>query len=660
MKIGILGATSQIAKDLIVSFSNEKDKQLHLFARRPDDVTKWLNDVGLSVRYLVDDFGAFGTQEFDAIINFVGIGNPARASAMGASIFDVTIQYDELALSYVKQHPACRYIFLSSGAAYGSNFSSPVEMNTKALIDINNLQPQDWYAVAKLHAECRHRALAPLPIIDIRIFNYFSRTQDIEARFFMTDIARAIRDKTVLKTSTDYIVRDFIGPEDFYQLVSVLLSAPSTNAVVDCYSKAPIDKPSQLAAMQLHFGLQYELVKTPAGVNATGSKPHYYSLNKRAEDFGYTPKHSSLDTVFYQMPKAPKYQLESSQIIYDDLEYISSTNLPWESLRNKKILVTGGGGFLAAYLIKSLLTIGRKHKLNLKVICVARNTLSVASRLSTYLGSLDLSVVLHDISKPLPNNFPRADFIIHAASQASPKYYGVDPVGTLLANSVGTMYLLDHAVKSQAERFLFFSSGEVYGIPLNPNQLVGEQDYGYLDPMNLRSCYAESKRVGETMCVAWAQQHGLYASVVRPFHTYGPGMAIDDGRVFADFVADVVAKRDIVLKSDGLAQRPFCYIADATIGFLTVLLRGDKAEAYNVANPDAEISIRDLAVLVANLFPERNVGVKFEVPVSNNAYLKSPISRSCPSIEKIKALDWKPTVSLQDGFRRTIQSYFYN
>jgi nucleoside-diphosphate-sugar epimerase len=122
-------------------------------------------------------------------------------------------------------------------------------------------------------------------------------------------------------------------------------------------------------------------------------------------------------------------------------------------------------------------------------------------------------------------------------------------------------------------------------------------------------------------------------------------------------VADVVAKRDIVLKSDGLAQRPFCYIADATIGFLTVLLRGDKAEAYNVANPDAEIPIRDLAVLVADLFPERDVGVKFEVPVSNNAYLKSPISRCCPSIEKIKALDWKPTVNLQDGFRRTIQSY---
>ena len=357
------------------------------------------------------------------------------------------------------------------------------------------------------------------------------------------------------------------------------------------------------------------------------------------------------------MTKTNKYSLESNLIIREDLDRIASANLPWEILRNKTILIAGGGGFLAAYLVKSLLVIGRLHQLNLKVICLARSLRSVESRLSSYIEDPDLTVVLHDASQLLPNNFPRADFIIHAASQASPKFYGIDPVGTLLANSCGTTYLLEYAVKSHAERFLFFSSGEVYGIPLNPNQLVGEQDYGYLDPMNLRSCYAESKRVGETMCVAWGQQYGLHASVVRPFHTYGPGIALDDGRVFADFVADIVAKRDIVLKSDGLAQRPFCYIADATIGFLTVLLRGDKAEAYNVANPDAEISIRDLAVLVADLFPERDVGVKFEVPVSNNAYLKSPISRCCPSIEKIKALDWMPTVSLQDGFRRMIQSY---
>jgi UDP-glucuronate decarboxylase len=348
---------------------------------------------------------------------------------------------------------------------------------------------------------------------------------------------------------------------------------------------------------------------------------------------------------------------ESNPIIRDDLVRIAAVELPWEALRDKTVLVTGGGGFLAAYLIKSLLAVGRTYRLNVNVICVARNIRSVELRLSSYLGAPDLAVVLHDISKPLPHDFPRADFIVHSASQASPKYYGSDPVGTLTANSTGTMYLLEHAVRGNADRFLFFSSGEVYGVPLDPGRAVGERDYGYLDPMAVRSCYAESKRIGETMCAAWAQQFGLHTGVVRPFHTYGPGMVLDDGRVFADFVADVVAKRDIVLRSDGLAKRPFCYIADATIGFLTVLLKGATAEAYNVGNPDAEISIRDLATVIAGLFPERGVGMRFEAASSSSAYLQSPIARSCPSIQKIKDLGWTPAIAVQDGFRRTIQSF---
>ena len=298
MRIAILGATSQIAKDLVLSFCAQSSHELVLYARRPQAVTQWLASVDLPHRYPVYDFDAFSADEhFDAIFNFVGVGNPAQAAAMGASIFDVTLQYDEMALSYVRQRPTCRYIFLSSGAAYGGSFDAPVDVNTKATVPINNLQPQDWYGAAKLHAECRHRSLAPLPIVDIRVFNYFSQTQEMSARFLITDIFRAIRDKTVLKTSADYIVRDFIHPLDFCNLVNAILAAPAANAVVDAYSKAPIDKPTLLAAMQEKFGLQYEIVQTGAGVNATGGKPHYYSLNTRAAAFGYLPSFTSLQGV---------------------------------------------------------------------------------------------------------------------------------------------------------------------------------------------------------------------------------------------------------------------------------------------------------------------------------------------------------------------------
>ena len=301
MHIAILGATSQIARDLIVSFSATEDKQLHLFARRPDEVTKWLTSVGLSGRYTVDDFSGFGKQEFDAIINFVGVGNPAQAVAMGNSIFDITLRFDEMVLAYLQTHPNCRYLFLSSGAAYGSNFNEPANRDTPAVVPINNLSPQDWYGVAKLHAECRHRSYPELPIIDIRVFNYFSHTQDMSARFLITDILRAIRNKMVLKTSPDYIVRDFLHPADFHQLVSMLLSSPATNAAVDCYSRAPVDKPSLLTAMQESFCLRYEITEATASINATGNKPHYYSLNRRAADFGYHPTLTSLDGVLQEV-----------------------------------------------------------------------------------------------------------------------------------------------------------------------------------------------------------------------------------------------------------------------------------------------------------------------------------------------------------------------
>lgn len=300
MKIAILGATSQIARDLIVSFSAAAEEHLHLFARRPAEVTKWLASAGLAGRYPADDFFGFGKQEFDAVINFVGVGDPAQAVAMGSAIFDITLRFDELVLDYLRAHPQCRYLFLSSGAAYGSSFDKPATRDTPAIVAINNLAPHEWYGVAKLHAECRHRAHPELSIIDIRVFNYFSRTQDISARFLITDILRAIRDKTILKTSPDYIVRDFLYPSDFYNLVSVLLIAPPSNAVVDCYSRAPIDKPNLLAAMQKRFGLRYEIAGVTASINATGGKPHYYSLNRRAADFGYQPALTSLEGILQE------------------------------------------------------------------------------------------------------------------------------------------------------------------------------------------------------------------------------------------------------------------------------------------------------------------------------------------------------------------------
>jgi nucleoside-diphosphate-sugar epimerase len=302
MNIAIFGATSQIAKDLVLSFFGQSRYKLVLFARQPEAVLKWLGNLDFAGCYGVANFAAFSTNEhFDAIINFIGVGNPAQAAAMGASIFDVTLKFDEMALDYVFQHPNCRYIFLSSGAAYGGSFDAPVNEKSMATIAINNLQPQDWYAVSKLYAECRHRSLPHLPIVDIRVFNYFSQSADLNARFLITDLLRSIRMHEIFRTSAASITRDYVGPLEIYQLINQILDAPGVNCAVDCFTAEPVDKLTLLEAMRTSFGLRYELLPQATGMTATGNKTHYYSLNRRASElFGYLPLQTSQEVVLSQ------------------------------------------------------------------------------------------------------------------------------------------------------------------------------------------------------------------------------------------------------------------------------------------------------------------------------------------------------------------------
>ena len=343
-------------------------------------------------------------------------------------------------------------------------------------------------------------------------------------------------------------------------------------------------------------------------------------------------------------------------IVQEDLERIISVNLPWENLRNSTVLISGANGSLPAYMVETLLYLNNIKNLNIQVIGLVRNRNKALDRFSNYQDRNDFKLLVQDVCTPIDDIEP-IDYIIHTASQASPKYYTKDPVGTINANVLGTHNLLTLAKRNQLKGFLFFSSGEVYG-QVDDSQIPTQEDqYGYLDPMNLRSCYAESKRMAETICVSWFRQYGLPTKIVRPFHTYGFGMSLDDGRVYADFVADIINNRDIQIKSDGTATRAFCYIADATIGFFTVLLKGENGQAYNIGNDQCEISIFDLANKLINLFPEKSLKVIKDVDTNDREYLKSNVSRNCPDITKVGNLGWKPTTSIEDGFTRTICSF---
>jgi nucleoside-diphosphate-sugar epimerase len=347
---------------------------------------------------------------------------------------------------------------------------------------------------------------------------------------------------------------------------------------------------------------------------------------------------------------------ERHPIITTDLEAILSTELPWSILDGKTILITGAYGFLPAYMVETLLYLNEQMaKPSIKIIALVRNEVKARKRFQFYARRPELHFLVQDVVKPVDYS-GAIDYIIHAASKASPRYYATDSLDIIGANVFGTHNILQLAQRKHAQGALFFSTSEVYGEVDDSQSRMSEDHYGRLDPTQIRSCYAESKRLGETMCVVWARHHEVPVYIVRPFHTYGPGMDLEDGRVFVDFVADVVARRDISMRSDGRAQRAFCYSADATSGFFTVLLKGQVGQAYNVGNPEGEISIGELADFLINMFPERELRViRQDTKISD--YLPNPALRSCPDISKIKQLGWRPTTGLAEGFRRTVLSY---
>jgi UDP-glucuronate decarboxylase len=342
-------------------------------------------------------------------------------------------------------------------------------------------------------------------------------------------------------------------------------------------------------------------------------------------------------------------------IIKEDLASIVNAELDWFRFQEKTILITGGAGFLASHMVETLLFLNDTIHLKCRILCLIRSKQKARKRFAHHSSRADLVFIEGDVADSFDVHHP-CDFIIHAASHASPRFYSVDPVGVMAANIKGTSRLLDLALEWKTEGLLLFSSGEVYG-QLTPEKVpTRETDYGYIDILNSRSCYAESKRAAETLAVCHSTQFGTHNVIVRPFHTYGPGISFDDGRVFSDFVRDVVYKQNITIHGNGSAVRAFCYTSDAISGFFTALLKGENAHAYNIGNPNGTISIGELADLIAGLFPERGISVdRLAKPTAG--YLKSPIQINSPDIGKIAKLGWNPCVTPTEGFSRTIRFY---
>ncbi|HYE10091.1 MAG TPA: NAD-dependent epimerase/dehydratase family protein, partial [Patescibacteria group bacterium] len=268
-----------------------------------------------------------------------------------------------------------------------------------------------------------------------------------------------------------------------------------------------------------------------------------------------------------------------------------------------------------------------------------------------------ITIINKDVSKPLDIDI-KPDYIIHCAGIASPTVYRKFPIETIEVNVMGLKNLLELARKSDVKSFLSFSTSEIYGNPTPENIPTSEAYNGNVSCTGPRACYDESKRLGETLCVNYYNQYGIPIKVVRPFNVYGPGLRLDDRRVIPDYFMDAFLQRKIVLLSDGKPTRSFCYISDATTGFIKALLSDHNGEAFNIGNDEIEISMMDLAKYVAEIVGD--VEIEHQDSMEKN-YLADNPQRRCPDLTKSKnLLGYCPSVNLKEGLIRLKQWYINN
>jgi nucleoside-diphosphate-sugar epimerase len=300
-KIAILGATGYIAKSLIYQLAGYDEYKVSLFSRSKEKVQSFLDTLTIKGMFSVYCYDEFKSEKYDAIINCTGIGDPIFLKKDPTAIFKVTEEMDEFVLSYLQKNPDTFYINLSSGAAYAQSTEKAIQINSKCIIDINNLVPSDFYGIAKVNSEAKHRSMLNFNIVDLRIFSFFSQFIDPEAGFFMSEIISCIKNKKILKTSADDMVRDYVGSQDLLNLIILCIKNKKLNDVFDVYTLKPIAKFELLDFFKEKYGLTYEILITEEYFSPTGKKIEYLSNNHKAESLGYLPVHTSLSGIESEM-----------------------------------------------------------------------------------------------------------------------------------------------------------------------------------------------------------------------------------------------------------------------------------------------------------------------------------------------------------------------
>lgn len=339
-----------------------------------------------------------------------------------------------------------------------------------------------------------------------------------------------------------------------------------------------------------------------------------------------------------------------NNIYKDGLEKVSNIKNIY-NLKDKTVMIAGANGMIGSAVVELCIYLNDKYGLNTKVYAACRNAAQGNKRFISLIDRNDFEIIECDVTQKLKFN-KKVDYVIDAAGNSNPASYAKAPVETMLGNFLGIHNLLEHANKSNVKRVLYVSSGEVYGEGADNVESFSEEYSGYVDCTKVRSCYPSSKRASENLCVSYSEQYGIETIIARPCHIFGPTATSADNRAATEFLRNVSAGKDIVMKSKGQQVRTYCYVLDCAAAIIFLLLNGTNIQAYNIANKEVQVSIKELAQTIAKA---GNREVKMELPNEIERKGYTPISRGCLDSEKLENLGWKCYFDLDNGIKDTIR-----